>query len=306
MIHATLFLLFIASPQDLQRREAQLKADLSSAATDETVLALAQFLRERGRYREAEPLYVRSTGINEEVHGKSSVEAAGSWMRLGALYQAEFKLDLAEAAARKAVLLFETLTGTESLDYAYASANLAAALAGQGQFARAEPLLRRAVFLVRQHVPEFDPAVSCLEANLGMVYLREGEFRKAEPLLRGVLARVDEADESGRASALAALAELSIAEGRWEEAEAEIRKAYRVLGDSAGVLRLKAAVETHSGDLRQAAVDLSRSIELFESAGGSQSPALAAVLSEYAKVLHRLRRNGEAKAARRRAKAIQQ
>jgi len=275
MIRATLFLLFIASPQEWQHREAGLTADLMKAesahpenavAVDEAVLALAQFLQERGRYREAEPLYVRSTGINEAVYGRTSIEAAGSWMRLGALYQAEFKLELAEATARKAVPLFEALTGAESLYYAYASANLAAALAGQGQFARAEPLLRRAVFLVRQHVPKSDRAVACLEANLGMIYLREGEFRKAEPLLRGVLARVDESNESGKAAAMAALAELSIAEGRWEEADAEIRKANRILGESPGVLRLKAAVETHAGDLRQAAVDLSRSIEFLDPA----------------------------------------
>jgi tetratricopeptide (TPR) repeat protein len=315
MIHATLLLSLVL---DLPHREAALKAAVAQSETaspsrlDQALVTLAEFLQERGRYAEAEPLYIRSASLNETSHGSKSLEAASSWLRLGILYHLELRLALAESSARKAMDVFEALEGPDSLHYAYASANLAVALADQGQPARAEPLLRRALFLVQKHLPPENPAIASLEANLGIVYLREGELHKAEPLLQDVLAKAG--SDADRSSALAALAELSIARGRWPEAGVQIRDAYRLALKSEddnhpallGILRLKAAVEQHEGDLRQAAVDLGHSMVLTEAIAGPDSPTLKAMLTEFADILHRLGRHSEARAARRRAKAIKQ
>ena len=68
MIHATLLLLLAAAPPDSNGHEAVLHATVEQAESarptdasrvDAAIVALAQFLQDGGRYREAEPLYVR-------------------------------------------------------------------------------------------------------------------------------------------------------------------------------------------------------------------------------------------------------
>ena len=328
ILTASLVLSLIAGPSlsvghPQPDREPVLKAAVAEAESirpanlqrlDDAILDLARFLQGRGRYREAEALYVRSNTINQDLHGPSSRESAWSLMRLGAIYHAELTFDKAEPVTRRAVELFQSLAGPESLEYAIATANLAVILADQGQPARAEPILRRALFLIRKHAPENDPVIACVEANLGLVYLRQGEPRKAEPLLRAALEKFELTNDPGQASTLAALAELSIAEQRWIEADARIQQAYRLtvalLGEDhpwlSGILHLKARIEDHTGDSRQAAADMKRSLELLDAIAGPDSATSAAFLEDYALFLRHLGRKGEAKAVTRRARAIKQ
>lgn len=304
-------------------QEAALKAALAQAESaqpanpqqvDDALIDLAQFLQQRGRYREAEPLYVRSNNINQSTHGPHSQAAARSLLRLGTVYHAEFRFDEAEFLTRQAADILRTLAGPESLDYACAMANLAAVFGARGENARAEPTLRRALYLIRKNVPENDPILASLEANLGLIYLRQGEFRRAEPLLRAVLAKFEASGDPAQASTLAALAELSIAEHRWVEADTQIRRAYQLtvslLGEDhpslVGILHLKALVEAQSGDARYAAADMKRSIDLMEAFAGPESRTLATLLDDYALFLRHLGRKTEAKAALRRAKSIRQ
>lgn len=313
MIYAALFLLMGVSND----AEATLKATLAQAeslqpanhrAVDDALISLAQFLQERGRYREAEPLYIRSNEL-----AQTAADTAWSLLRLGAIYHAELHFDQAEEATRRAVTLFQTLSGDATLEYAYATANLAAVLADQGENARAEPVLRRALYLIRKQAPGNTGLLAQIEENLGLVYLRQGEFRKAEPLLRDVLATFEATDDPAQACTLAALAELAIAERRWVEADAWIRRAYELTvtkqGEMhpwlVGILHLKALVEAQAGDSRQAAADMKQSINLLEALAGPESPSLGAVLVDYAALLRHAGRKREAKAALQRARGIQ-
>jgi tetratricopeptide (TPR) repeat protein len=309
-------------PQDWHRRDAVLRCAVERAENahpsdlhrlDTALLDLAQFLKDRGRYFEAEPLYLRSTGINETLYGPSSVEAAQSLLHLGAVYHAEFRLEEAEAAARKAVDLFTALAGADSPAFAYAAANLAVILADEGQPARAEPTLRRALSIIRQHPGSEAAATETLiEENLAMVYLRQGEYRKAEPLFKDVLRKFELSDDPARANTLAALAELAIGERRWTDAETHLCRAYKIVVDRQGddhpwligILHLKAAVDAHFGDFRQASTDLTRSIELLKAAAGPDSPRLPILLDDRAILLRHLGRKPEARADLERAKAI--
>jgi tetratricopeptide (TPR) repeat protein len=298
----------------IERAEAERPANLHHL--DSALLDLAGFFNDRGRYREAEPLYLRSCSINEKLYGPSSLETARSLARLGALLHAELRFDEAEVASRKAAEMIQSLSGPDSIDSAYAMANLAVALADQGRYARAEPTLRRSLFLIRRSIPEPDAkAVAVIEENLAMVYLRQGEFLNAEPLLEDAVrtfGSLKPVDSLAHANACAGLAELLVAERRWTEAAALIEQAYRVALASqnedhpwlAGILHIKASVEAHSGNLREAALDMKRCIELLETRAGPQSARLADMLDDDAVILRRLGRSPEARADRTRAKAI--
>ena len=308
MIRAAALLLSLALAPEPSYREATLKSAIAQAESDHqpdrldhALLELAQYLEARGRYREAEPLYARSKDINQSAHGEHSIEAATGLLRLGTVYHAEFRYKEAEAVTRQAAAILESLAGPDSLEFSITSANLATMLADQGQFDRAEPVLRRALYIIRKHVPATDPAIFEVEASLGLVYLRQGELYKAEPLLQASFER------SASSSALAALAELYIAQRRWPEAEARIRQASNLSPEDpclAGILHLRAVVEAHLGDHRQASADMKRSIELLESIAGPESLALAPLLDDYVLFLRHSGRKREASAAFRRAKAI--
>jgi hypothetical protein len=72
-----------------------------------------------------------------------------------------------------------------------------------------------------------------------------------------------------------------------------------------GILHLKAAVEAHSGDWRQAAFDMKHSLELLESStAAADSLRTALFLDDYAAILHQLHRDAEARAQRKRARTI--
>ena len=313
MIYATLLLLMGVSND----AEATLKATLAQAEllqpanprmVDEALISLAQFLKQRGRYREAEPLYIRSSEL-----AQSAEETAWSFLRLGALYHVELHFDQAEAATRRAVTLFRTLSGDATLEFAYATANLAAVLADQGEYARAEPVLRRALYLVRKLAPGHTSMLAQIQENLGLVYLRQGDFRNAEALLRDVLATFEAIDDPAQACTLAALAELAIAERRWVEANAWIRRAYELTvatrGERhpwlVGILHLKGLVEAQAGNPLQAAADMKQSIDLLESLAGPDSSTLPVVLIDYAVLLRHAGRKREAKTALERARYIE-
>ena len=277
---------------------------------DHALVGLAQFLQERGRYHEAEPLYVRSLNLNQSTYGPASPEAALGLLHLGTLYHAEFRLDQAETLLRQASTLFQP----DSLDYTYSIANLASVLADQGENARAEPVLRRALYLIQKLVPENDPVIPALQANLGLVYIRQGEFRKARPLLQASLETYEVRNDPARASAHAALAELAIGEKRWLDASAQIDQAFKLTiqlhsGDHPrliGILHMRAIVEVNCGDTRSAISDMKRSLELLEALAGPATSTLPPLLDDYAALLGKAKLRNEAKSVRLRARTIRQ
>lgn len=299
---AAIFFYVTASPEAaLKNAIVQAEAAHNPQLIDNAVLDLAQFLQEEGRYLEAEPLYRRSNSFNQSAYGPTSRPAALSLLRLGTIYHAELRFAQAEPLIRHAAELLQTLEGPDGLDYAYSIANLAAILADRGENARAEPVLRRAIYLLQKR----GLSVTALEANLALIYLRQGEFRQAQALLETVLA-----GDPTQPATYAALAELAIAERRWADADTHIRQAVaRLTGDHpslVGILHLRALAAAHSGELPSAIADMKRSIELLESLAGTESPTLAIVLDDYAKMLRQAKRRTEARATLRRARAIRQ
>ena len=313
MNYASLLLLLNLATQESALKTALAQAEsahpVNMELVDAALLDYAQFLHAHGRYGEAESLYLRSNETNPAAFGPTSRQAAQSHLRLGILYNAEQRFEEAEQLIRKAALILQTLSGPDSLDYAYAMANLATVLAGQGKNDRAEPVLRRAIFLIEKH-SQSDPVVPALYSNLGLIYLRQGEFSKSKPIL---LASLDNNEDGlGRANSLAALAELSIAEHRWSDADTQIRQAYHLIvnleGDNhpwlIGIMHLRALIEAHTADARSAVADLDRAIGLLEALAGHDSPSLLPLLDDYATALRQARRKPESKAALRRAKSI--
>lgn len=312
MIYAVLFLIMGVQTDT----EATLKAVLAQTEAlkpvdprqlNDALIQFAQYLHQRGRFREAELLYLRSNDLAQSLDGSFSLAAARSWLRLGAIYHAELRFDQAETSARQAVALFHGLSGDDNIDYAYAIANLAAILADEGENARAEPVFRRAIYLIRRQGPEETELLAGIELNLGLVYLRQGELRQAELLFLRLLS-----ENPAQANVLAALAELAIAGRRWPQADSWIRRAYEISVRSredqstsmVGILRLKAMVESHAGNQHEAVADMKRSVDLLEALAGSQSLTLSNLLVEYSWLLRRAGEKQQAYQARKRAKSV--
>jgi tetratricopeptide (TPR) repeat protein len=71
------------------------------------------YLKERGRYREAEPLYQRALEIKEQQLGAQHPHTAGSLNNLASLYHAQGNYELAEPLLRRAISILEQTLGDE-------------------------------------------------------------------------------------------------------------------------------------------------------------------------------------------------
>ena len=82
-------------------------------------------------------------------HGEDSREAAQALLYLGAIYLAGFRLEEAEASARRALTIYESRAGKSSPEAGRALVELGSILGQEGQLARATPVLRRAIQLMQ-------------------------------------------------------------------------------------------------------------------------------------------------------------
>jgi tetratricopeptide (TPR) repeat protein len=85
-------------------------------SSPEAALLLNQagyYLKERGRYREAEPLYQRALAIREQQLGAQHPDTATSLNNLAALYHAQGKDELAEPLLRRALAIVEQTLGVD-------------------------------------------------------------------------------------------------------------------------------------------------------------------------------------------------
>ena len=149
---------------------------------------IGNYLSERRRYAEAEPLYLRALTIDEQTFGPEHIEVANDLNNLAFLYHAQSKYDQAEPLYQRALTLREQQLESNHPDIVTCLDNLALLYQVQGKDEEAEPLFQRAL-AIREQVPgpnHPDTAVSL--RNLASLYQAQSKYNQAEPLLQRALA----------------------------------------------------------------------------------------------------------------------
>ncbi len=262
--------------------------------------SVGDYLDDRARYREAEPLYRRALAIREQVLGPEHPTTAMSLYSLAGLCQAQGRFEEAESLYQGALTIYEQVLGPEHSTIAGSIDSLAGLYRVQGRYEEAEPLYRRALTIREQVLgPEHSTTAGSLNA-LARLYKAEGKYEEAEPLYRRALAIREQVlgpEHPTTAGSLNNLAALYKAEGKYEQAEPLYRRALtireQVLGPehstTARSLTNLAGLYRVQGRYEEAEPLYQRALTIREQALGPEHPDTATVRKNYANFLEEMK-----------------
>jgi tetratricopeptide (TPR) repeat protein len=149
---------------------------------------LGFYLKERGRYSDAEPFYERSMAIREKVLGAEHPDLATSLNNLAVLHDYQGQYAKAEPLYQRALAIREKALGPEHPDVANSFNCLGAFYTNQGKYAKAAPLYQRALAIREKALIPEHPDVATSLNNLASLHDDQGQYAKAEPLYKRALA----------------------------------------------------------------------------------------------------------------------
>lgn len=148
---------------------------------DAGMQTLAGILRQRGRYDDALALYNRALKSEEE---RNSASAATTLANLAEIYMHRAEWSKAEAAASRALQIWETGGVRATPNMAATYNNLAQIRKLQGRYAEAEPLYRKALAAWETAVGKNHPDYAKGLTNLADFFHATGNDRAADELYR--------------------------------------------------------------------------------------------------------------------------
>ncbi|GCE29113.1 tetratricopeptide repeat protein [Dictyobacter alpinus] len=197
----------------------------------------AQYLRARGRYAEAEPLYLQALHTLEQIHGDYHPDIARTLNYLAVLYWQQSKYTEAEPLYLRTLHIREHTLGPDHTDGAASLNNLALLYWSQGKYAEAEPLYLRALHIrERTQGPDHMDVATSLN-NLAALYWDQGKYAEAEPLYQRalhILEQVLSPHHPLLAQTLSNLALLYHDQGKYTEAEPLYLRALHMLEQAQG------------------------------------------------------------------------
>jgi tetratricopeptide (TPR) repeat protein len=254
---------------------------------------VAQYLRTRGRYTEAEPLLRRALQIREQAQGPEHPDVARVLNYLAVLYWSQGRYTEAEPLYQRALQIREQAQGPEHLDVAISLNNLADLYLECGRYAEAEPLYQRSLQIREQTLGPDHPLAAQMFNNLALLFRDQGRDAEAEPLYRQALRILEQAlgpDHPEVAQALNNLADLLREKGNYTEAESLYRRALRITEQSLGAehpdlaasLNGLASLLREQGNYTEAESLYQRALAFREQHLGQQHPGTAQTLHDLA------------------------
>jgi len=145
------------------------------------------YLYERARFGEAEPLYKEALEICRAALGEDHTEFATSLNNLARLYAAMGRYGEAEPLYSHAAAIRRLILGENHPDFAQSLHNLAELYRYVGNYARAKPLYHRAVEIRGLTLGQGHPDLAQSLHGLAELYRAMGNYTAAEPLYRQAL-----------------------------------------------------------------------------------------------------------------------
>jgi tetratricopeptide (TPR) repeat protein len=207
------------------------------------------FLRDQGRYSEAEPLCKRALILRQQILGEYHLDVADSQNNLARLYYLQGRYNEAEPLYEKALALRKRILGEEHIDVANSLNNLALLYSTKGQYSESEPLYEQSLCLYKRILGEEHPNVAMGFNNLAGLYFKQSRYSKAELLYEQTLAlykRTLGEEHPDVASSLNNLANLYKEQGRYRKAEPLYEKALKLRKRSLGAEHPDVAISLNS------------------------------------------------------------
>ena len=143
---------------------------------------LAEIYRHQGRYKEAEPLYLRALEITKCLLGEENPSVATSLNNLALLYYSQGRYKEAEPLFLQALEITKCLLGEENSYVATSLNNLALLYHSQGRYKEAEVLYLQALDMRKRLLVESHPDVAQSLNNLALLYYSQCRYKEAEVL----------------------------------------------------------------------------------------------------------------------------
>ncbi len=253
------------------------------------------YLRERGRYAQAQPLLERALALREQVLGPEHPDTASTLNVLAWLYVLRGNYQQAERLVQPALAGLEHVLGPEHPEVATALAMLANTYLYEGKYSQAEPLFQRALAIREQVLGENHFLVADSLNDLAVLYFYQGQYAKAEPLFQHALALYENTRGPEHPDTLATLhnlANLNMKQGQYAQAEPLFQRAMaireRVLGpdhpDTPLGLQLFGRLYTLQGQYAQAEPLLQQALTLYERLLGLEHDRTMRVLFDLAQL----------------------
>ena len=236
------------------------------------------YLRDQGRYTEAEPLVERSLEIDEQQLGADHLDTAIKLNNLAVLYKSMGRYSEAEPLYERSLHICEQHLGADHPDTAIRLNNLAVLYESMERYSKAEPLYVRSLQIREQQLGADHPDTAQSLNNLALLYHAMGRYREAE-LLYELSLQIREqqlgANHPDTAQSLNNLAGLYESMGRYSEVEPLYLKALAILLQRLG----KAHPNTQTGwqnfcDFIQQVIQAGQTAQL------SDDPVTQAVLQQ--------------------------
>jgi tetratricopeptide (TPR) repeat protein len=154
------------------------------------------YLRECGRYKEAEPLllqalaiylFQRTLTIRERSLGPKHPYVAQTLHRLAKLYYLQGNYAQAEPLLTRSLVIREQALGVDHPDVAYSLDTMALLALAQGKSTQAEQFCQRTLKIREQALGPEHLEVAVSLTTLAQVYLAQGKYTQVEPLLQRAL-----------------------------------------------------------------------------------------------------------------------
>jgi tetratricopeptide (TPR) repeat protein len=278
---------------------------------------LASLYRVQGKYKEAEPIYLRSLSIGEKQLGENHPHVAAILNNLASLYNSQGKYDEGESIYRRSLSIWEKQLGEEHFNFAVSLNNLAELYSNQRKYKEAEPLYLRSLSIREKQLGENHPDVATSLNNLANLYRNQEKYKEAETLyLRTLSIWEKQLGENHHrvATSLNNLAGLYDCQGQYNEAELLYLRTLSIwekqLGENhphvASSLNNLALLYESQGKYNKAESLYLRTLSIWEKQLGENHPHVATSLNNLAFLYNAQSNYTDAKNLSQRALTIRQ
>jgi tetratricopeptide (TPR) repeat protein len=273
---------------------------------------LGLYLKSRGRFSEAELLYLWALEVDEKSFGPEHPNVAVRLNNLAQLLEGTNRFEQAEFLMQRALEIDEKWFGPEHPKVAVRLNNLAELLRATNQLGQAEPLLRMVIEILDRNGGQRLENYSAALNNLAQLLKTTNRFEQAEHLMRRAL-EIDEktlgAEHPKVSVRLNNLAHLLKEMNRLKEAEPLMRLSLVIDEKTYGCDHPRISVGLNNlgqllkmmNRLKEAEPLMRRALEIDEKSFGPNHPAVAVRLNNLAQLLHATKHLGEAEFLMRRA-----
>lgn len=251
------------------------------------------YLRERGRYEQAEPLLRQALSVREQALGTEHPDTATTLNTLAWLYQNQGKYEQALPLLQHALVIREKTLEPGHPDILNTLNDLGALHYLLSQYEQAETILQRALSNFQEPAETASTGFADTLNNLAMLYQHQGKYQQAEPLNERAFAIYEQALGPEHPYTLLTLNNLAFIyhlEGKYNKAEQLYLRALnvqeRTLGkdhpDLATGLNDLASLYLEQGQHEKAESFSSRALVIYRQSFSTEHPGIAAALNIFA------------------------